>query len=328
VTFLAPPFTSLQTFTDQSGEYDLVSDPFDDTALLKVDVSAIVVAFKRRVELLTTLSRISAARPAPREILVHIDAGNLALAAEVLSAFSQVRLFVSNTCVGPGGGRGRLLRHARSPIVASFDDDSFPTSLDYFKRVVRKFKELPDAWVLDAAVDEPGRVGRPANAVDEFVGSFGGCGCAYRRDRVRSLLGYVPLPMAWGMEEVDLSLQIVDAGGCIVRTSHLRVFHDTDFGHYVSEEWTARSLINLCLLIYLRYPLILWPVGLLQVVSRVLWLTRHSRVRGIVSGLVAAPSEAIHHRQWISRVSPRSVYRWIRLRRSPAKIMGVHANVD
>ena len=51
--------------------------------------------------------------------------------------------------------------------------------------------------------------------------------------------GYVPLAVAYGMEEVDLALRLHEKGGRILRTPGLRVFHDTDLKRHANPAVTA-----------------------------------------------------------------------------------------
>src|SRR5436190_6919816 len=124
----------------------------------RVPVTAIVTAHRRIDATLTTLTRLRECVPAPDEILVHVDGNELACAEAIAHAFVDVRVMVSTTSVGPGGGRNRLIRDARHAIVASFDDDAYPTDRDYFARLLSIFQGFPEAAIVTARVfhvDEP-----------------------------------------------------------------------------------------------------------------------------------------------------------------------------
>ena len=72
------------------------------------------------------------ADPSPQEILVHIDAGDDTTETLLKEFFSpRVRWIQSSTRQGPGGGRNRLIREAKYPLIASFDDDSWPLDPNY-----------------------------------------------------------------------------------------------------------------------------------------------------------------------------------------------------
>src|SRR5438128_390266 len=114
-------------------------------------ITAIVTAYQRIAQTLATLEKIRACHPAPDEILVHVD-GNQAQCKEAISkAFPDVHVLYSETRVGPGGARNKLIVAAKTQWVASFDDDSFPIDMDYFDRVQFLFEKFPAVSILCAA---------------------------------------------------------------------------------------------------------------------------------------------------------------------------------
>jgi hypothetical protein len=129
----------------------------------------------------------------------------------------------------------------------------------------------------------------------------------------------VPLAVAYGMEEVDLALRLHSRGGKILSSSWLRVFHDTDLNRHDEPHVTAGSIANLALLAYLRYPVSLWSIGLLQCANRVWWLLRHGRRRGIWRGLAMIPGHVMFHRRFRQTVSNRAVRSYLALRRAPVQ---------
>jgi hypothetical protein len=121
------------------------------------------------------------------------------------------------------------------------------------------------------------------------------------------------------MEEVDLALRLHSQGGKILSSSWLRVFHDTDLQRHAEPHITAGSIANLALLAYLRYPVWLWSIGLLQCANRVLWLLRNGRRRGIWRGLTMIPGYLRLHRHFRRTVSNRAVRSYLALRRTPVQ---------
>jgi hypothetical protein len=79
---------------------------------------------------------------------------------------------------------------------------------------------------------------------------------------------------------------------------------------------TAGSIANLALLAYLRYPVLLWFVGLGQCVNRVVWLLRHGRRGGIWTGLTMIPAHLRAHRQYRLPLAFREVKSYLALRRA------------
>jgi GT2 family glycosyltransferase len=286
-------------------------------------ITAIVTAYQRIEQTLVTLEKIRACEPAPEEILVHVDCNQTQCKAAILGAFPDIKVVCSQASVGPGGGRNKLVAAAGHEIVASFDDDSYPIDADYFARVATLFEQFPAASVLCAAVYHQGEPIAPDSRTAEWVSDFIGCGCVYRRSAFLATMGYVPLTVAYGMEEVDLALRLHAQRGKILSTSWLRVFHNTDLKRHADPQVTAGSIANLALLAYLRYPPLLWIVGLGQFCNRIVWLLRNGRQRGILSGLLMIPQRLRSNRQYRQRMGASVVRSYLALRRTP-----IAANFD
>ena len=280
-------------------------------------ITAIVTGYRRSGELSNTLHILHGCEPAPAEIIVHIDGGQQEMAAAVRRAYPGVTVLVSDRHVGPGGGRNRMMEAASHEIVASFDDDSYPIDRDYFERVRQAFARFPDAWVVNSRVFHLNEAIEPDTASAEWVADFSGGGCAYRRERFRQTGGYVPLPTAYGMEEVDFGLRLHALGGRVLRSGSLRVFHHSDLSHHNHPAITSASIVNLALLAYLRYPPSMWPFGAAQCANRIQWLLRHGRRRGVWRGLMAIPAALAQHRRERAPLPGRSVRSFLALRRTP-----------
>lgn len=281
-------------------------------------VTAIVTAYRRTEQTLVTLEKIHACCPRPDEIIVHVDFGGDDCRAAVVHAFPEIRLLSSNTPVGPGGARNKLIAAARNEIVASFDDDSCPIDVDYFARLRQLFTTYPDAAAITAEIFTRGESVQPPSDRIMRVASFGGGGCAYRKSAFLQVQGYVPLPVAYGMEEMDVALQLHALGHQVLKASCLRVFHDTDYTGHDSPKLVSGSIANAVLLVYLRYPPAYWPRGILQVLNVVVWYAlRKRRYRGILAGLLMIPRHLYQHRQYRNTASSSAVRSYLALRRNP-----------
>ncbi len=285
-----------------------------------VPITAIVTAYRRLDQTLVTLRKLKDCQPPPSEILVHVDGNQTGCAAGIRAQFPEVRVLESEHNVGPGGGRNKLIEAAQHELVASFDDDSYPLDPDYFSRVGILMGQFPDTSILTAAVYHQHQTVLADELRAEWVSDFSGGASVYRRSAFLATTGYVPLPLAYGMEEVDLALRLHAQGGRVLRCLWLRVFHDTDLLRHDSPLVTANSISNIALLVYLRYPLVLWPMGVAQVFKRIFWLVRHKRFSGIFSGLYGIPSALAKHQSYCARLSPVAVLSYLKLRRavSPA----------
>jgi GT2 family glycosyltransferase len=209
---------------------------------------------------------------------------------------------------------------ARFELIASFDDDSYPIDSDYFERALKVFDQFPDASVIAAAVCHLGEsIGLDARSA-QWTADFSGCACLYRRQAFLEAGGYVPLPVAYGMEEVDLAIRLHSRARKILGTPWLRVFHETDLKHHEEPHITAGSIANLALLAYLRYPVSLWGIGVGQCANRLLWLLRHGRTRGIVKGVTMIPGHVWENHQYRAPVSKKVVRSYLALRRAPVEV--------
>jgi len=280
-------------------------------------ISAIVTAYERIDQTLATLRVIQSCVPRPDEILVHVDANQLECEKAIRDAFPEVRSVRSEDRIGPGGGRNKLVEAAQFEFVASFDDDSYPLDSYYFARVAKLFERFPDASVICAALYHAGEsIGLDERSA-QWTADFSGGACIFRRKTFREAGGYVPLPVAYGMEEVDLALRLHSCGGKILSTPWLRVFHNTDLERHGDPRVTAGSIANLALLAYLRYPISFWAIGAGQCVNRLLWLLRHGRRRGIWKGVTMIPAHLRANHHYRSPLTKRAVRSYLALRRAP-----------
>jgi len=281
------------------------------------DITAIVTAYQRVDQTFVTLRAIQACDPMPREIIVHVDANQTDCENDIRRAFPGIRIICSETRVGPGGGRNKLLQAATSEYVASFDDDSYPIDGDYFVRAIALFEKFADASIISAALYHRGDAIAPDTRTAQWTADFSGGACIYRRTAFLATGGYIPLPVAYGMEEADLALRLHANGGRILSTSWLRVFHDTDLQRHTDPHVTANSIANLALLAYLRYPVRLWLIGLGQCLNRVLWLVTHGRWRGVWSGVTMIPAHLRAHQKYRMQLSHSCIKSYRSLRRTP-----------
>jgi GT2 family glycosyltransferase len=278
-------------------------------------ISAIVTAYERIEQTLETLRIIQSCTPPPDEVLVHVDANRRDCEEAIRKAFPAVRVLRSKEQVGPGGGRNKLVDAAQFEFVASFDDDSYPIDADYFARGAKLFEQFPDASVICAALYNVGEAIGLDDRQAQWTADFSGAACLYRRQAFLDTGGYVPLPVAYGMEEVDLAIRLHSRGGRILTTRWLRVFHNNDLQHHADPRITAGSIANLALLAYLRYPVSLWGIGVGQCANRLLWLLRHGRRRGILKGVTMIPAHLRAHHRYRLPVSGAAVRSYLALRR-------------
>lgn len=284
----------------------------------KCEISVAIPTYNRLPQLLQSLEKILKCDPIPNEIIIHID-NNDSITEEGLknNKFADIKIIKNSIQVGPGGGRNIAISHANNSIVASFDDDSYPIDTDYFARLIQLFEQFPQAAVIGAVIFHQNEIIEPDNYQIRREHSFVGCGCAYRKSVFEKLQGYVELPLAYGMEEIDLSLRLYDVGYKVLVSPWLRVFHDTNLSHHQQPKITAASISNQVLLTFLRYPVSFWGLGLAQTLNRIIWLIRHRRLAGIVQGIANIPTLIIHNKQCRSVVKTATLNDFLQLKRQP-----------
>ena len=273
----------------------------------KVPVTAIITAYQRIEQTLETLRRIEACRPAPGEILVHVDGNEFACFEAVRGAFPHLTVILSESSVGPGGGRNKLVTAASNELIASFDDDSYPIDGDYFTRAMALAARFPGAALLAASIFNRNEAISADEKLVSCTASFGAGGAVFRRSAFLAAGGFVPLVVAYGMEEEDLALRLIDRGQTLLNCPWLRVFHDTDLSHHKSATVTSGVIANLALLAWLRYPVIFWPYGVLQVANRVVWSLRVGRRAGVRSGIAMIPRHLTQHQDLRRPVSVKTM---------------------
>lgn len=259
-------------------------------------VSVVIPTYLRTGRLLETLRSVAGCSPPPAEVIVHVEHGDETSAAAIAATFPTVRILTSPQTLGPGGARNRLLREAAYPIVVSLDDDSYPIDADFFTAACRAIAAHPRAGVVAMQIihDDEDMLGRGPG--DRLVGDFVGCGCAYRREAFLETRGYLPLRFAYGMEEADLALQLLDRNWQIVLVDDLRVRHATTRSHQANRAVTRAHIANTALLAFARYPWRFMALGIAQVLNRAVWSARHGRFAGLASGLLSIPGHIWRHR--------------------------------
>jgi hypothetical protein len=273
-------------------------------------ITAIVTAHSRIDQTLTTLAKLTSCDPKPDEILAHVDAGGGACSAAIRAAFPDVCVLESTWAVGPGGGRNKLVAASANEIIASFDDDSYPMDADFFARVADLMSRNEHASVLGAAIFHRGEVIKDARLGTAPSSSFCCCGAVFRKSAFLAAGGFVPLVVAYGMEEEDLALRLFEMDAVLLESGWLRVFHDTDRSHHRDAKITAAVISNIALLTWLRYPITHWGYGVLQVLNRAQWCVRVGRRAGILSGFVGMPRHLWRHTGYRKTVSRGTMSKW------------------
>jgi len=265
---------------------------------ITVPITLIIPTYNRGMAILSVLEKIQECDPKPAKILVHIDLSDGMLERELNRRFPQVRVLTSLSRLGPGGGRHRCLLACNTPYAVSFDDDSYPVDTDFFSSVEQLFSEHPRVAIFEASIWHRHESAKMRTQSVVPIPSYIGCGYAIRLVAYQQVRGHLPRPVPYGMEEMDLSLQVFEVGWRICHAGNLRVFHDTELKHHQSSEITSGTVANVALYVFLHYPLKGWGWGLLQLGNKIVYCIRMGRVSGICSGLLSIPGDCYRNRRY------------------------------
>ena len=280
-------------------------------------ISAIIPAHRRFETVSKTITAIIACQPGPSEVLVHVDGGDNRLLQQLAVHHPDVRVLHSESLLGPGGSRNVLVEAAQHEWIANFDEDSFPTHVDYFARLEALIARFPDTAMFSAASNDQER----AETQIQEIAIPSGCGCVFRKSWFTQTGGFVPLPIAYSMEEVDMGIRVHAIGGTIILDPELQVTHDKKLPDRIDPEINAGIMANTALFPFLRFPVLLWSLGLLNVISRVIHLMKRGWTTGLLDGLRCIPTHLIKWRGYRSPLPIRAVVSWQMLRRSPRHLM-------
>jgi len=276
------------------------------SAKAPVPVSVAIPCDGNEASLAKALAHILECRPLPQEILIHFDGQWQPKQDFAANAPVPVRIFRTERKLGPGGGRDLMFKAAACDVVCSFDDDSWPLDPDYFEQALKLMEAFPNAALLSPEVYLREKPKLPKLAeVCESV-SFEGSASITRRSHYLQLPGYVPVPEAYGVEEVDLSLQAHAAGFQILRSPWLRAWHDRPYADFVHGllPWVKNEV----LLAYLRYPRWLQPWGWLRSVRHVLNHYSPRRLGAFLLALGNSPAHCRAYRPYVRRYGIKAIW--------------------
>ena len=269
-----------------------------------------IATYGRATQMVSTLRTLLEAEQQPGEIIVHVDGGDNETPGMVASTFGRrIQMIISADRVGPGGGRNRILERTATDYLLSLDDDSWPMDRDFLAVAEGLMGGQPDAGAIGAVVVLPWESPPERARFLEETDCYENCGVVLRTAAMRQAGSYLPLRYAYGMEEADVALRMMDAGWNVYRSRDLRVFHDTALGHHVSVEVNAAHIANTALRAFLRYPPSFWPLGLMQTINRVRYAASMGRWRGIGSGLLSIPGHCLRYRHYRAPVQPGTIRR-------------------
>ncbi len=199
-------------------------------------ISVVIPSYNRRDCILALLADVCRQEGPEFEIIVVDDCSPDNTVEAIRRDFPRVTVLVNEVNGGPAVTRNRGIRAAKGEIVVGFDSDVTVPDTRFLIQVEEAFRENPGAHGLafrilkpDGVTEDTPRWWHPVPigqfADRSFLTSyFSGTGYAFRKDAVIAA-GLFPEILYMHYEEVELAFRILDNGGTILHTPHLKVLH-------------------------------------------------------------------------------------------------------
>ncbi len=212
---------------------------------------AISIATHNRVEeLRRTMGVIAELKPAPDEVLVCADGCDDGTAEFLRNEFPHVKVIEHGDARGSIRSRIELMHVAKSDIVVSLDDDSYPMDYDFIARVRELFASKGHVAVASfpQRTDEfPETLTAADFGASRYTANYVNAAAAFRRSVYLELEGWVP-EFEHAYDESDYTLQCLASGhavyyftGVVIRhhfTSLKRNEIRTHHRHARNEQWS------------------------------------------------------------------------------------------
>jgi GT2 family glycosyltransferase len=227
----------------------------------------------------------------------------------------------------PGQGYVRARNHmmltATEDYYVSLDDDSWFIRGDEIAVAVNYLERHPQAAAVAFDILSSDRPQPVSRGVRRSVAMFIGCGHVLRLSAVKDLGGYTEFPGAYGAEEKDFCLRLIDSGYQIVKFDGLHVWHDKSLLARDIPRQHCSGVCNDLTLTLRRVPLgFLLPIIAWKVSSHIAFAVRMGLLGPCLRGFrdfVFAAADGWRARRPV-RLS--SIARFRALTRSPREVSG------
>jgi GT2 family glycosyltransferase len=287
-------------------------------------VSVVYVTKDRCADLMLSLERLAELVPPPAEILVVDNASEDDTLARLASEGPAVKVLPQSHNLGVAAARTLGIEAADHELVVCIDDDARLETLDGLDRVSEHFRASQQLALVAFRIVNASRgvtlghefprrrLSPEAVAREQDVAYFVGCGFALRRSVFLELGGFCSL-IQYGLEELDLSYRLLEAGHRLLYDPTLVVSHRADPEARRGDAWHYNLMRSRVLVVLRNLPLwaalphlVVWHVGMLA----------HGLLRGHTPAVLAgaragwrlAP-EAWRERRPISLATARRVLR-------------------
>ncbi len=179
-----------------------------------------------RAGLLPKALAAARAQSYPGLMVAVVDDGSTDATPGLRAGHPDVRWERNEATRGYMACRNHLMQTAEADFYVSLDDDAWFLQGDEIAVAVARMQEDPAIGAIAFDILSPDRPNQAPRTPPEPATVFVGCGHVLRLAAVRAVGGYAPTPGAYGSEEKDLSLRLLDAGWAIVKLPGVHVWHE------------------------------------------------------------------------------------------------------
>lgn len=229
-------------------------------------ISVVVITYKRLAELQETMQLLLEEKTEYEEIILvdnHSEDGTYEYGTELANKEEKVQFYSLPKNLGVAGGRNFAAQKAKGDVLVFLDDDAILASKGYFGKIKQKLEKEERVGVLAFQIinfytkkmrsEEIPFTDKNLDMEQErLTSTYIGAGHAIRKE-IFEKCGLYPQDYFYGVEELDLSFRVIDAGYEILYFPAVKVLHKQVLTGRVSnqEKW-AMSYRNRMMTAY-RY---------------------------------------------------------------------------
>lgn len=184
------------------------------------------IVTRNRAESLPKAIRSTLAQSYPNTQVVILDDASEDTTPALRSRFPQLEWRRFESSRGYMEGRNELMRTPGADYYISLDDDAWFINGDEIAIAVEYLEENPRVAALAFDILSPDRPHSRLRSTPRPAHIFIGCGHVLRTSAVAAAGFYTACPGAYGSEEKDLCLRLLDQGWDVRLSPGLHVWHD------------------------------------------------------------------------------------------------------
>lgn len=231
-------------------------------------ISVIVITYKRLTELQETMQQLLEEKTEYEEIILvdnHSEDGTYEYGTALAKQEAKVKFYSLPENLGVAGGRNFAVKQAKGDILVFLDDDAVFEAKGYFQKICRKLEldsrigalafRIINFYTREMRTEEIPFTDKKLDMEQErLTSTYIGAGHAIRRE-IFEKCGLYPEDYFYGVEELDLSFRIIDAGYDISYFPEVRVLHkQVNTGRVTNQEKWIMSYRNRMLTAYKYLP--------------------------------------------------------------------------